>query len=148
MQQGKELRNDALYLVCYEYLVAIQLNLVALHVDAVLDAWEVENTRQVEWEIYVQVNPEQWIVLHWIESMIELLVVLILQGARSLGPERLHIINNVILVCLHVLAVLPLSLLAEGYRHCHKLAVLVQEFLNLALLEEFLAVVSDMENDI
>ena len=113
MQQGQELRNDALYLVCYEYLVAIQLNLVALHVDAVLDAWEVENTRQVEWEIYVQVNPEQWIVLHWIESMIELLVVLILQGARSLGPERLYIINNVILVCLHVLAVLPLSLLAE-----------------------------------
>ena len=80
--------------------------------------------------------------------MIELLVVLILQGARSLGPERLYIINNVILVCLHVLAVLPLSLLAESYRHCHKLAVLVQEFLNLALLEKFLAVISDMENDI
>ena len=78
MQQGQELRNDALYLVCYEYLVAIQLNLVALHVDAVLDAWEVENTRQVEWEIYVQVNPEQWVVLHWIEGVIELLVVLIL----------------------------------------------------------------------
>ena len=74
--------------------------------------------------------------------MIELLVVLILQGARSLGPERLHIINNVILVCLHVLAVLPLCLLTEGYRYCHKLAVLVQKFLNLVLLEEFLAVVS------
>ena len=148
MQQGQELRNDALYLVCYEYLVAIQLNLVALHVDAVLDAWEVENTRQVEWEIYIQVNPEQWVVLHWIEGVIELLVVLILQSARSLGPERLHIINNVILVSLHVLAVLPLRLLAEGYRHCHKLAVLVQEFLNLVFLKEFLAVVSDMENDI
>ncbi len=79
MQQGEELRYDALYLVCNEYLVAIQLNLVALHVDAVLDAWEVENTRQVEWEVYVQVNPEQRVVLHWVEGVIELLVVLILQ---------------------------------------------------------------------
>ena len=148
MQQGKEFRNDALYLVCYEYLVAIQLNLVTLHVNAVLDAWEVENTRQIEWEIYVQMNPEQWVVLHWIEGVIELLIVLILQSARSLGPERLHIINNVILVSLHVLTVLPLSLFAEGYRHCHKLAVLVQEFLDLVLLEEFLAVVCNMENDV
>ena len=40
-----------------------------------------------------------------------------------------------ILVCFHVLAVLPLRLLAEGYRHCHKLAVLVQEFLNLVFLK-------------
>ena len=58
MQQGQELRNNALYLVGNEYLVAIQLNLVTLHVNAVLDTWEVENTRQVEWEIYVQMNPE------------------------------------------------------------------------------------------
>ena len=80
--------------------------------------------------------------------MIELLVVLILQGARSLCPERLHIINNVILISLHILAVLPLGLLAEGYRHCHKLAVLVQKFFNLALLQEFLAIISNMEDDV
>ena len=148
MKQGEEFRYNTFYLVGYEYLIAIELNLIALHVDAALDAWEVENTREIEWEVYIQMNPEQWVVLHWVKAVIELLVVLILQGARSLGPERLHIINNVILISLHILSILPLGLLAESYRHCHKLAVLVQKFLNLALLQEFLAVVSNMEDDV
>ncbi|CUQ64893.1 Uncharacterised protein [Segatella copri] len=93
-------------------------------------------------------NPEQRVVLHRIKGVIELLVVLILQCARSLGPERLHIINNVILISLHILAVLPFGLLAESNRHCHKLAVLVQKFLNLVLLQEFLAIISNMEDDV
>ena len=148
MKQCEEFWYNAFYLIGYEHLVAIELNLVALHVDAALDAWEVENTREIEWEVYIQMNPEQRVVLHRIKGVIELLVVLILQGARSLGPERLHIINNVILISLHILAVLPLGLLAESNRHGHKLAILVQKFLNLALLQEFLAIISNMEDDV
>ena len=33
MQQRQELRNDAFHLVGYEYLVAVELNLVALQVE-------------------------------------------------------------------------------------------------------------------
>ena len=148
MKQCEEFRYNAFYLVGHEHLVAIELNLVALHVDAALDAWEVENTREIEWEVYVQMNPEQWVVLHWVKGVIELLVVLILQGARSFCPERLNIVDNVILISLHILTILPLGLLAESYRHGHKLAVLVQKFLNLALLQEFLAVISNVEDDV
>ena len=148
MKQGEEFRYNTFYLIGNEHLVAIELNLIALHVDAALDAWEVENTREVEWEVYVQVNPEQWVVLHWIKGVIELLIVLILQCARCLCPERLNIIDNVILIGLNVLAILPLGLLAESYRHGHELAVLVQKFLYLALLQELLAIISNMEDDV
>ena len=134
MKQSQELWYNTLNLVSDKDLVAIQLNLVALHIDVVLDAWEVEDTRQVEWEVNVEVNPEQWLVLHRIEGAIETLVVLVLQCARSLGPERFHIINNIVLVCLHALTILPFCLLAESYRHSHKLAVLVEQILYLALL--------------
>ena len=148
MKQCEEFRYNAFYLVGYKHLIAIELNLVTLHVDATLDAWEVENTRKIEWEVYVQMNPEQRVVLHWIKGVIELLVVLILQGARSLCPERLNIVDNVILISLHILTILPLGLLAESYRYSHKLAILVQKFLNLALLQEFLAVISNVEDDV
>ena len=70
------------------------------------------------------------------------------KDGKNVETDEDNIINNVILVSLHVLSVLPLSLFAEGYRHCHKLAILVQEFLDLVLLEEFLAVVCNMENDV
>ena len=50
MKQCEEFWYNAFYLVGYEHLVAIELNLVALHVDAALDAWEVENTREIELE--------------------------------------------------------------------------------------------------
>ena len=86
MKQGKELWYDALNLVCHKYLVAIQLYLIALHVDTVLDTWEVENTSQVEWEIYIQVDPEQRLVRHRVEGTIEILVVLVFQCTWSLSP--------------------------------------------------------------
>ena len=119
-----------------------------MQIDITLYLREVKYTCQVERIVYIQMNPEQRVVLHRIKGVIELLVVLILQGARSLCPERLHIIDNVILICLHILAVLTLGLLAEGYRHCHKLAVLVQKLLNLALLQELLAIIINMEDDV
>ena len=86
MKQGKELWYDTIDLVCHKDLVAIQLYLIALHVDTVLDTWEVENTSQVEWEIYIQVNPEQRLVRHRVEGTIEILVVLVFQCTWSLSP--------------------------------------------------------------
>ena len=79
MEQCKELWYNSLDLIGYEYLVAIELNLITLQFDIVLYTWEIKNTRKVEWVVNVQVNPEQWLVIHWEESTIEVLVVFILQ---------------------------------------------------------------------
>ena len=79
MEQCKELWYNSLDLIGYENLVAIELNLITLQFDIVLYTWEIKNTRKVEWVVNVQVNPEQWLVIHWEESTIEALVVFILQ---------------------------------------------------------------------
>lgn len=79
----------------------------------------------------VEVYPEQRIVVHREEHMVELLVVLVLERARSLGPQRLHIIYYIVLISVHLLAVLPFCLLAEGHRYRHELAIFVEQFLYL-----------------
>ena len=79
MQQCQELRHDTLHLVGHKHLVAIQLNLVALQVDVRLDAWEVEDTREVEGIIHIQVDPEHRLIAHGVEGAVERLVVLVLQ---------------------------------------------------------------------
>ena len=148
MQQSEELRHDALHLIGHEHLVAVELNLVALQLDVALYAWEVEYAGEVERIVDVEVNPEQRLVLHGVERAVERLVVFVLQCARCLCPQRLHIVYNVVLVGVYLLAVLPLGLLAEGHGHRHKLAILVQQLLNLDLVKKFLAVVVDVENDV
>ena len=148
MQQGEELRHDAFHLVGNEHLVAVELYLVALHVDVVLDAWEVEDTCQIEWEVHVEVNPEEGLVLHGVEGAVEVLVVLVLECAWRLGPEGLYAVDDVVLIGLYVLAVFPFCLLAESHGHSHELAVLVEQLLYLVLLEELLAVVSYVEHDV
>ena len=90
----------------------------------------------------------QRLVAHGVECAVETLVVLIFQSAWSLSPQRLYIINNVILVGINLLAVLPFGLLTEGYRYSHKLAVLVEQALELELIEKLLAVVIDIEDDV
>ena len=127
MQQGQELRDDTLYLVCDEYLVAIELDFVTLQVDIRLDTWEVQDTREVEGIIDIQVNPEHRLIAHRVEGTVETLVVLVLQVGRCLGPQRLHIIYNIILGGIHHLLLVgrPLLFLAEGNRNSHELTVLV-----------------------
>ena len=79
MEQCKELWYNSLNLIGYEYLIAIELNLITLQFDIVLYTWEIKYTREVEWVVNVQVNPKQWLVIHWEERTIEVLVVFILQ---------------------------------------------------------------------
>ena len=148
MKQGQELWYDALYLVGHEYLVAVQLNLVLLQLDVVLDFWEVEDTCEIEWVVYVQVNPEQRLVAHGVECAIEALVVLVLQGAWSLGPQGLHAVDDVVLVGFNLLAVFPFGLLTKGHGYSHELAVLVEQALELELIEELLAVIIYVQDDV
>ena len=148
MEEREELRHDAFHLVGDEHLVAVELNLVLLQVDVRLDAREVEDTREVEGVVDVQVNPEQRLVLHGVEGAIERLVVLVLQRRRGLCPQGLHVVDDVILIGVLHLSILPLLLLAEAHGHGHELAVFLQQALDALALEELLAVVGDVENDI
>ena len=149
MEQGEELRNDSFHLIGDEHLVTIQLNLVALDVDIVLDAWEIKNTCEVEGIVNIQMNPEQrFIHLHGVEGAIEQLVLFFFQCTRRFGPQRFHIVDDMILFCLYLFTVLPFRLLSESDGHRKELAILVQQLFDLTLLQELLAVVIDIENDI
>ena len=70
---------------------------------------------------------EQRFVRHRIESLVELLVILILEISRLLGPKRLDRIDHIVLIDIFILTVLPLLLLAEDHRDRHELAILVQK---------------------
>ncbi len=148
MEQGEELRHDALHLVGDEHLVAVELYLVALQVDVRLYLGEIQDAREVERIVHVEVNPEERFVLHGIESAVETLVVLVFQRARRLCPERLHVVDDVVLVGVHLFAVFPLRLLAESHGDWQELAVFVEERLDARLFEEFLAVVVDIQDDV
>ena len=147
MQQSQEFRHDAFYRIRHEYLIAVELNLVALHLYIVLNLGEVQNTRQVEGVVHIQVNPKQRLVSHGEEVTVELLVVLVLQFTGLLNPQRLYIIYNIVLFCIHLLAVLPFCFLAECNGYGQEVAVLTQQVFYLVLLQKLLAVVVDVHND-
>ena len=149
MEQCKELRHNAFHLVGDKHLVAVELNLVALNVEVRLDAREVEDSGEVERVVHVQMDPEQrFVELHGVERAVEALVVFVFQRAGSLRPERFHIIYNIVFRGVYLLTVLPFGLLSEGYGHGEELAVFLQQLFYLRLLEVFLAVVVDVEDDI
>ena len=147
MKKSEEVRNDVLHRVGHEHLIAVELNLVAGHLNVVLDLREVEDTGEVERVVYIEVNVEQRLVSHRVESFVELVVVLVCQVSRLACPERLYLIDHVILVCIYIFAVLPLLLLAEDYRYRHELAVLVQQTLDASLPGIFLLVFCDIKGD-
>ena len=148
VEQRQELGDDALDVVGDEDLVAVELDLVALELDVGLDAREVEDAGEREGVIDVEVDPEQGIVVHGEERVVELLVVLVLERRRRLRPEGLDAVDDVVLVGIDLLAVLPLRLLAEDHGHGHKLAVLREQLLDGRFLEIVLAVVVDVEDDV
>ena len=63
MQKGQILRNDTINLICYENLVAVELNLVLLNLEVVVNLREVENTCQVERIVDIKVDVEQRLVI-------------------------------------------------------------------------------------
>jgi hypothetical protein len=148
VQEGEEVGDDAFHLVGNKHLVAVELDLVALQLDAVVHTGEVKYTCEMEGEVDVEVNPEQRFFLHGIKRAVEILVVFIFQSRRGLGPQRFHGINDVVLVGLHLLAILPLCLLTEGHGHSHELTVFVEQRLDTSLIQKFFTIVRDMQDDV
>ena len=130
-----------------EHLVAEQLDLVLVDCHPFLDLGEVEYSREGERIVYVEVDVEHGVLLHRVESVVEVHVVLVLELGRSLGPDGLDAVDHVVLVCFHALAVFPLGLLAEYYRHGHELAVLLQKAFDAALRCEFVGIAVEVEGD-
>ena len=59
MQECQIFRHNALHLVGYEYLVAVELNLVLLNLEVRVNLREVENTLKVKRIICVYMDIEQ-----------------------------------------------------------------------------------------
>ena len=127
MQEGEEVGYDALYRVGHIHLVAVELDAILLQVDVALDLGEVEHTGEVEGVVYIEVNPEQRLIAHGVEVAVELLVVLVGEFARSTCPQGVGVVDDVVLIGLHLLAILPILLLAEGDRDGEETAVLGEQ---------------------
>ena len=148
MEQGEELRHNILHLVRHKHLVAIELNLVAVQVEVALNLGEVEHTREVEGIVHVEMNPEEGLVRHGIEFAIERLVVLLLEVLRLLGPERIGVVDDVVLVGVLLLAVLPFGLFAKDNIDGKETAIFLQQVADAVFLQEFLGFVVNMEDDV
>ena len=131
-----------------EHLVAEKLYFVALKFYIVLHTWEVEDTCEVERVVHIKVNPEQRFVVHWEKCAVEALVIFVGQSRWCLCPQWFHTVYNIVFIGFNVLSVLPFGAFAEYNGHSHKLAVLVEQALNLLFLQKLLAIVVDVEHNV
>ena len=89
MQEREEIRNDVLHVVCDEYLVGVQVNFVPAQFHFLLQLREIQNAREVEWEVHVQVNVKKRVLeIHRVQILVEFRVVFILQISWRLAPQR------------------------------------------------------------
>ena len=148
MKEGEEVRDNVLHRIRDEHLVAIELNLVAMHLDVVLNLGEIEHAREVEGIVHVEVNPEERFVLHGIEVAIELLVVLVRECRGRFRPKGRGVVDLVGLFGLHLCAIFPLRLLAKHHGDGEEATIFAQETLDASLFEEFLVVLVNVEDDV
>ena len=62
VQQGKVFGYDILHLVRNKHLIAVELDFVTVDIKVILDFREVEDTRQVERIIHIEMDMEQGFV--------------------------------------------------------------------------------------
>ena len=108
VQQGHEVRDDVVHMVRHEHLVAVQGDLVPVDGDALLDLREVQDTGEVERIVHVQMDVEQRLLVHRIQGTVEREVILLLEVGRGLGPQGFEAVDDLVLVRIDILAVLPL----------------------------------------
>ena len=99
-------------------------------------------------EIHIQMYPEQGFILHRIKFTIEGLVVFILEFTRSSGPQRLYVVDNIVIGCLNLLAILPFLFLAAGNLDWQETTVFLEQALDRGLLQILLAVIIQIKDNI
>ncbi len=90
-------------------------------------------------------NPEQGIFLPGIQFVVEVAIILISEIRRLAHPHRLSGVDHLVAVCIHHLTIFPLLLLATYHGHRKEAAILLQQRIDLALLQEFLVLIVDVE---
>ena len=149
VQEREVFGNDVLHLVGDIDLVAIELNLIAVDVEIVLNLREIEYSGQVERIIDVEVDMEERLLhLHWIEFVVELIVVLVGELCRFARPGRIDVVDDIVLIEFNLLAVLPVFLLAKCYLNGQELTILAQQVLDGSVLEILRELVVYMQHDI
>ena len=131
MQQREVLWHDTLHLVSHKHLIAVELDLVLLNLEVVVDFWEIENTRKVKRIVNVHMDVEQRLVACWVQFAVKCLVLLLGNLRRLHCPQRLGVVDDVILLGINILAILPLLHLAECNLHRQEVAILLQKLLHL-----------------
>ena len=148
MQERQEVGHNVFHRVCDKHLVAIELNLIAMDFDVVFNLGEIQNTREIERIVHIEMNPEERFILHGIEIAIEIAIILISQGRRRLCPERVRVVDHVVLSSVHLLSIFPLLLFAKGYGDGEEATVFVEQGLDATLFEEFLVFLVNVQHDV
>ena len=108
-------------------MVGIELDLVTLELHLVLHLREVEDTREVEGVVYIEVNPEERLFEGlWVELMVEGCIVLVLELGRLLRPSGMNVVDLIVFVGVDISSILPLLLLAEDDGHREELTILIE----------------------
>ena len=92
-------------------------------------------------------NVEERLLVARIEGTVELHIVLLLELGWLAGPERGDIVDDIVLVRIHIFSILPLLLLAEDHRNRHELAVLGEKSADSGLGGILCGVVIEPEGD-
>ena len=137
VQQGEVFRYDPLDLVGHIHLIGVELDLVFLNFEVVPNLREVEDTRQVERIVDIQMNREERLFTYGIEFVVELLVLLGGDLGGFYSPQRGDVVDDVVLVGIDVFTVFPLLHLAESDGNGQEAAVLAQQLFDLRIFAVF-----------
>ena len=149
VQECKELRHNTFYAVGNEHLIAVELNLVFLDFEVCAYFGEIEYAGEVERVVDIEVDVEQrFLKSARVEFFVESLVILFLNVGGFLGPQRFGVVDDFVLVGVHVFVVFPLFLFAKTNRHGEEHTVFFEKFLNLRVFEVSGGFAVDMQNDV
>src|SRR5690606_10122933 len=149
MKEHQELGDNILYLVCDEYLLGIELYLVFLKIKLTLYFGKIQDARQIERIIHIQVNPEQWIVGKWIQRLVEIQIIFILQVCGSCYPQRLYIVDHVVLLDGYLFSIIVLCFffLCAKYNGSRKeLTIFLKDLPDAIFFQKFSRIVGDVHH--
>ena len=93
-------------------------------------------------------NPEQRFVGHWIQILIEFLIIFICHISRLTNPCRLDIVDDIVFVGIDIFAVFPFLLLSECDGNWQVTAVLGQQAVDLVFVQEIFVLVVNIQDDV
>ncbi len=94
MEKHQKIRHDVFDFIRNEHLARVELDLIFMQLKIVLHFREIENARQGEGIVNIEVYPKERIFRKWIKLLVKFDVVLVLQIDGGLGPQGRSIVDN------------------------------------------------------